>query len=549
MSGNTGAAAYQQLQVPQDGIGQAFQYWGGINARRNMEDDARQERAKIRKEEAAKEFEASVPLSDYGVETTGLKDVDQINLEFSNQTFDKAAEYQKKAKEAYRAGNIKEAESYRARLSKINNSFKNIKSAEKSVIALVEDYKKAKQEDKVSELDTQGFDQLITSINSNNYSIDYDENDQPVYKVKVKDEEGNETEKVIPYTASVNTLMSWRTRNDIYDTEKGFVDTTIKSLGKKEFDTGKGTWRTTKQEFSSVEKGARTRIRTYLNDPKTQADVLHQLSGGTVKLARGEKPSQEDLALAEETLLGMIRVGYNESSKTDYISGPEEMAYKWAALRASQVEEEDGASAMRYDMMSVMDRNDWGGISGFTYKIGGTDTTVRRIRTLEDGTFQVEYEVMQTDKKTGEKRPVIGTTTLERSDRSAYSLLAAAVAAKGGKVPSFEKVIASQPKEYRESIPGKVTTQSEIDLENKIASAEGLLYNNKLSVRQVATELKGLFPQADIDYTTKWSRGDTSFIIINGKKFRQMEFKNDPSKVIEELTKSQGNNAAPFNGQ
>ena len=68
-----GGAAYQKLQVPQDGISQAMQFWGNKEAGRRADEKLADERAGIRKKKEVKEFAELELLPSYAVRSIAKK--------------------------------------------------------------------------------------------------------------------------------------------------------------------------------------------------------------------------------------------------------------------------------------------------------------------------------------------------------------------------------------------------------------------------------------------------------------------------------------------
>ena len=112
MANTGGGAAYQKLQVPKDGISQAMQHWGGIEASKLAAKKLADERAGVRKAAADQAISDKYQINpeDYDITDAGYDDENQANIALSREIIKKNTDMMRQGKALALAGKMDEAQ-------------------------------------------------------------------------------------------------------------------------------------------------------------------------------------------------------------------------------------------------------------------------------------------------------------------------------------------------------------------------------------------------------------------------------------------------------
>lgn len=159
----SGAAAYQQLRVPQDGIGQAMQFWGAQQARRGEEDRARAEREGVRKQQADEKFYSQFQNLAPQFKT-GNQTEDDIAFQIFNDLRVKHGELVRASQEARNQGNLQDAYNLQMRANSMVSETNNLNKQLESIKTVVDDF--VSNPDKYNEYDTDAIE-LLDAVSEN----------------------------------------------------------------------------------------------------------------------------------------------------------------------------------------------------------------------------------------------------------------------------------------------------------------------------------------------------------------------------------------------
>lgn len=183
-----GGAAYQKLQVPQDGLSQAMQYWGGIKAKENAEEKLAKERAAVRNQERIDKFWEGLPKGDFDIPLTGDNSYDDIITMYASNKTEQIGQLNEKAMERYEAGDMKGARAYELKARQAEQSFKSIAGLTEGVQTKV----KENLENMEGKNPYDKRYKVFEAIAQNRYLLSEDKNGRPIILVGL-DRDGDGT--------------------------------------------------------------------------------------------------------------------------------------------------------------------------------------------------------------------------------------------------------------------------------------------------------------------------------------------------------------------
>lgn len=343
-------AAYLRLQVPDDGISQGLQYWGGIKARENAEEKLADERAAVRKAQSVKDWEEKFGLKegDFVNKYTGFQKYDDVLTDFAMYSTDRYLDLQDQARQSLESGDNIARNQIEGQMIKQKSDFKEVAKAQESLGTLFESYQKATQEGKVSGA-SKHFEDIMQSIfMDKNVAIRYDDNNNLVltgltpadaqkYGLSVKG--GNGEPFVVPFQDVMDGSFSWYEKQQISGKD-GLVSNIVNDLGQITVEGVDGMFKTSTQEWKDDihGKAADNHIDSLLGNDEVMGDLLYQLSGG--EKAKMFDFSEGDYKLVKDKMKEMVRAGYSEEFGKEFDTGRATNAREWHKI--SKKDEEKG---------------------------------------------------------------------------------------------------------------------------------------------------------------------------------------------------------------
>lgn len=531
----TGAAAYQRLKEPDNAISQGLQFWGGIEAQQGAEHRARNERNDIAKAKEAKDYQERItPKGDEFLNiSTGFDDTDANYRQYSQEVIGDYASLSREAMQAQASGNILKAREIEGQMAVVKNNFKNITAGQKGAAELFKNFKTAAEKGSISGQDEDIMLKLMDNVAQGKAKLVYDKNSKTGnYVTEIENDRGQKETITIPNGALIDGSINWRDKVNITG-DNGFVDNTLKQLGKRTYDTVSGYYINTNQKWDEkAERAADARIDVILSSPNSASDVLYQMTGKKTPI--GKPISEEDEAIVRQGLMDAIKGGYDEkSSKKTDLSIPEfnervrhNKAMEDAASKPKvkpKTAEEESLSARHYDIKKVMDDNDVSQFGG-DFKYGGRSGNASSAKVLGNN---IVLDVTYTDKK---GKSTTEKLVIPKNERTINNLFDAF----SKKPLSFEKVVATEPYAYRE--PAKGVTTTTMGEMSSFFSKDGSFNNDDDGFIKA---LKQLYPEANLSNPWSFLRADNA-IKVNGKEIKLDKKNNDINSLFKEIDDALG---------
>lgn len=312
-----GGSAFVRLQKPEDNIGQSLQYWGGLKAQEREADKGRAERAQVRREEQAKEWdkEYGFKYDDFVSKVTGFDTYDQIKADYASQVSDQYVDLYRKANEAMTSGNIQDRRKYESQMMRLKGAFKQVQQADELIGKRFSESMKMAQEGKMSGVDSDTWDAEMQAIAKDmNYQIVVGSNGSPeVIGLKTL-QDGSQEPFRIKFSDIVNG--TWRPYQKQQVAGKGgLVDNILFNLGKKTVDNRTGVLITTNQQWDKErEMASKGHIDSLLASDEVMADLYHQMVDSTSRKRKDFTEEEKDKVAKK--MMFLIEGGYSTESKT-----------------------------------------------------------------------------------------------------------------------------------------------------------------------------------------------------------------------------------------
>lgn len=364
MSGQSGASAYVRLQVPQDGMNQALQYWGARKAKENDDAKLAEERAQVRKQQQIKEWEDKYGLKegDFANKYTGFKSFDDMNTDFAMDTTSQYVDLQRKARDAWRRGDLREKNRIEGEMIKLKGAFKEAAKSQDFFAKQFESYKDAVAKGIVSGA-SKKYEQIVQkALLENNAALRYRDG-QLVYTTVVDGEP-----QIIPYQDIMDGSFSWFQKQQISGKD-GLVDSILNDLGSVTRKDANGYYNiTTKAWDDGAEGGSGIHsqatdkaIDALLGSDEVMGDLLYQFSGadGGEKVAKMKNFDDADYELVKNSLKDLVRAGYDEKFETTFNNSKYATDSANARARAKKKEDTEELSRLHFDVLRAVEQGDY----------------------------------------------------------------------------------------------------------------------------------------------------------------------------------------------
>lgn len=436
-----GGSAYARLEKPDNAISQSFQYWGGLKAQEREADKGRAERAQIRREEQAKEWDKEYGFNydDFVSKVTGFDTYDQIKADYALQTSDEYVELYRKANEAMASGNIKDRRKYESEMMRLKGSFKQVQQADESIGKLFEESMKMAQEGRMSGVDSDTWDAEIQAIVKDmNYQIVKGSNGSPeVIGLKTL-QDGSQEPFRVKFLDIIN--RTWRPYQKQQIAGKGgLVDNMLLNLGKKTYDTRTGVLITTNQQWDKErELATRGHVESLLASDEVMADLYHQMVDSTSRKRTNFTDEEKDKVAKKMMIL--VEGGYSTESKTTVDTREQALAEtirdnreRRAIAREglkNRLAEAQGKSLSKVEQVDLANRSKSVIAYGLTKRIGELEENNPNItdkQLLEDPEIKKMRDVLGIDLgdtpwyKSSKGNITIGTKVFNIKDKSKIS--------------------------------------------------------------------------------------------------------------------------------
>lgn len=495
-----GGAAYQRLQVPEDGLSQSLQYWGAQEAKRQADKKLADEREGIRKAQGIKDWEDKYGLkeADFLNKYTGFQTFDDMNTDFSMDLTDQYVNLQRQAKDALLAGDLKTKNKLEAELIKMKSMFGEAAKSQEFFAEKFKSYQKAVTEGKVSGASKQFEDIIQKAVVEKNAALRYRDGNL-VYTTIVDGKP-----EIIPYQDLMDGSFSWYEKQQVSG-KNGIVDNVLNNLGTITKEGTDGYYKITTQAWDDKIHGAAVdeAVEAITGSNEVMGDLLYQFTNG--KEAKMFGFEDKDYNLVKDKLKTLIRAGYSEKFGMDFNTG------KYAAdTRAAEKDEDSALSQLNYDADQFM-AGDYTGLLGTHESELGESINIREVIPAPNA----DYVVAVTD--TGDKLEVPKTKRgfLEFKIRNKPEYK--------GLTP--EKVMAVAPTKYRTGTIGGAEVSA---IAKSMFDAEG---KPKFKDERFLKKLKESF---DITGEDEFTWGGNS-LIINNKKVStktQADFERDLKEAL-----------------
>lgn len=318
----TGASAYTRLQVPQDGMDQALQFWGAKQAQKNADDKLAEEREAVRKKQDLKDFDDKwdVKSGDFQNKYTGFQTFDDINTDFAMDSIKQYVELHRQARQALMDGKLEEKTRLEGEMIRLKNSFGEAAKSQEFFAEKFKDYQKAVSEGRVSGA-SKDFENIVQeALQNKNYALRYRDGNLVYVFPNV-----NGKQEIIPYQDLMDGSFGYYEKQQISG-PKGIVDNILSDLGSVTNKTDKGMYKITEQlwdegkEDGLHSKATGKAIDALLGNNEVMGDLLYQFSGqdGSDKISKMHKFSDSDYKLVKDNLKDLVRAGYDEKYSKEY---------------------------------------------------------------------------------------------------------------------------------------------------------------------------------------------------------------------------------------
>lgn len=453
-----GAAAYQQLQVPKDGISQAMQFWGAQGAKKQADKKLADEREGVRKKKEIADWETKFNLKegDFKNKYTGFKSFDDMNTDFSMYATDQYVDLQRKAKEALLNGDLQGKNKLEGELIRLKNAFGEAAKSQEFFANKFSDYQKAAQEGRVSGA-SQDFEDIVQEamVNKNVALRMVDGN--LVYTGMKDGKDGTREPFIIPYQDLMDGSFSYYEKQQLRG-EGGIVDNILNDLGTITREGANGYFNITTQAWDDQKEdgihsqSTSSAIDALLGSDEIMGDLLHQYTGESKMFGFTDEEKKQ----VKDKLTTEVRAGYSEKFGKKFNTGKYAADSRAATARAKSKKDEDSPlSNLHFDAVKFTE-GDYTGLLGRHESEFGEEVNIREVVPAPEG----DYVIAITD--TGDRIEVPNTKRgfleFKIRGKSEYK----------GLTP--EKVMQTQPTSYRE---GEIGGAPLTNIANDLFDAEG----------------------------------------------------------------------------
>jgi len=298
---------YSKLEVPKDGLSDSLQFWGAEAGKRKAAADLANERARVRKEDAAAKAEAErkadVKSKEYvwTPQLSGFGSDDEKKVSLANTLAERHSKYKLEYDAASKLGDFKKMSETNNKMEALKREANRYDATAKNLKAAHDALFKANQTGTMSSFYNNAWNKLdrLANGSASEASAEWDDNDRIVPKIKQINEDGTVT--ALP--VYVEDYLDGTLNNvDKFDADaavtalKGDMGSFKQSYYAKNRDV------TTEGYNPVAEKQLRTVIKNRITDANVKAwagenlgVTLEDFKANPAKLAEWRKAAEEDL--------------------------------------------------------------------------------------------------------------------------------------------------------------------------------------------------------------------------------------------------------------
>lgn len=326
----TGAAAYQRLTVPKDDISANARHAASVSAGNMRQQKALNARDKNQKEQLTRERKAKAAAQtalgedDFKTTVTGFDSRDDIARKYAMDSINDFIKVGREAREASARGDDKTYQDRVATQQKILTQFNNFTNNEEHLKEISKHWSDLEREGKISPVDSE-YREVMQSFANHDFEYTRDKNYNPVVKMLLKDDEGNEKVKEIQASDLVNGKYRPYEKVEV-DGKTGLISQMMVVFGKRVYDKNTGNFTTTSKEWDELNQvSLDANLDALTGDKRTMSSLLYQASGGKIskkgdskEFGKGDNYTPEDIKMVKEYITNKVMSQYDSSFEIKY---------------------------------------------------------------------------------------------------------------------------------------------------------------------------------------------------------------------------------------
>lgn len=408
-----GGSAYVRLQKPEDGIGQAMQYWGGIQEKRNeAAQEAKAKAAALKAEQDKAAFERyNIDPKEFETKDAGYQDLNADNINYANESVKISTDYMRQAQEAYMKGDRAGAEQFRNKALANNARFKARMGTMESAKKNFETMQKLGAEGKLSGYNKGSENFYKATTMGGTIRTIPRENGEDLIRTTYTDKDGEHVQYVS--STDINSGAFGNILKQDIDGDIKKIATSLKGTERKGVS---GATLTTRLLWdNTVETSARQGLKPMLNSNSYMADMVDQLDlYDEMKIDRNNPPAvphftDEQRKMVENELVKRVKGQFEQKIYNTPNEGALNRAHqeKMEALRRANKpktkadEKKEMLSKLYYDTKQAINKGDYSILLGNVVDANKNVQTVTRVVESADGNYLIPIT------SEGEKLPAI----------------------------------------------------------------------------------------------------------------------------------------------
>lgn len=520
-------SAYLQLRVPDSGINQSLQHWGGVEAGKRRQEDAAKEADKKRR---AKELEKyNVDPEDFDIENGGYTDLNSANRELATNMLSQYSDLMYTAKQAYNANDTQKADKIFNQANQIRGQFKNMQATMETHKTNFDSYQKDFNDGKVSGW-SKGFGNYYKGgLVEGKFKFGTSPNGDIVRMVQFQDDNGSLKTQTVSDKDVQNGNFRYYLKQDTNkvttDIAKGLGDTLEQSTSGY-FTTKNIQW------GDKQEKTTRELVNANVGSPEFMADMVDQFDlYEEFGIDEANPPAigsftEEQKKVVADKLVETVKGKYNTTMEQKFNTSKYSADVRANTARQKgkdKTDDDDTVSNLKYDVDQAISGDYEGLLKTYTDK-NNLEFTITDVVETPDNNRLVLIKSDGTEVELPKNPRAISDFIISNTPEYTKSKV------------STEKVLSAEPSRYRESTTEASSTSKALE---GFFDKEGVLKTTVLdskNSRKLANKLKDL--GYDVDLEVNFSSPD--ILKINGSKIKLSSdsTKEEISRQIDNAIKS-----------
>lgn len=380
-------SAYLQLQVPQDGLNQSLQYWGGIEAGKRRDEQAAAEAEKKRRDKQLERYNVDSKI--FNIKDGGFSDLNSANRQLASSMLDSYAELKRKAKIAFNNNNTAEADRLDNQAEMIRSKFSNMQVTMDTHKKNFENYQKDFIDGKVSGW-SKGFGNFYKgAMVKGKFKFGMSENGDIVRMVEFQDDNGNLKTQVV----SDKDVQTGNFRYFLKQDTNKLTSDIAKDLGDTIQETTQGYLTTKNIQWGDKQNtAAKELINAKVGSPEFMADMVDQLDLYEEFGIDADNPpampefTDEQKQVVADRLLETVKGKYDETMEQRFNAQKYAADTRAATERAKGKDDvvENTVSNLRFDVDRAM-QGDYTVLTKPFTDATGVSYTIRNVIENPDG--------------------------------------------------------------------------------------------------------------------------------------------------------------------